>query len=293
MTSLTEADIFATHHRSPVRRRVGVTVRHVVLIAASIAMIYPLVWLVVSSFKPNNQIFLNLSIFTKNLTVDNYVSGWTSLQNPFGTYIINSLVISVLCIVGNLASCSLAAYAFARLKFAGRNIFFAIMLMTIMLPFQVVLVPQFTIYKELGWINTILPLVVPKFLATDAFFVFLMVQFIRALPDEIYEAGQIDGANQLTMFTRLTLPLMIPALATTSIFTFIWTWSDFFGPLLYLRLPKMFTVAVALKGFLDAQSTSDYGAMFAMSVVSLLPLFIVFLFGQKYLIQGFATTGMK
>ena len=291
MTSLIDASAASRH--SLTRRRVFAVVKHVVLIGASLVMIYPLLWLVVSSFKPNDDIFRNLSIFTDHLTLDNYVSGWTSLQKPFGTYILNSLVIALLCIAGNLISCSLAAYAFARLKFAGRNVYFAIMLMTIMLPFQVVLVPQFTIYKELGWLNTILPLVVPKFLATDAFFVFLMVQFIRALPKEIFEAGQIDGANQFTMFTRLTLPLMVPALATTSIFTFIWTWSDFFGPLLYLRIPNMFTVAVALKGFLDAQSTSDYGAMFAMSVISLVPLFIVFLFGQKFLIQGFATTGIK
>jgi len=295
---MTSLDVAATgvaqkDRRGAGRRRVVPVVKHVLMIAASLVMIYPLLWLVVSSFKPNDMIFRNLSIFTTDLTVQNYVSGWTSLQNPFGTYLLNSLLIAVLCIIGNLVSCSLAAYAFARLKFVGRNIYFAIMLMTIMLPFQVVLVPQFTIFKLLGWMNTILPLVVPKFLATDAFFVFLMVQFIRALPKEIYEAGQIDGANQFTLFSRITLPLMVPALATTSIFTFIWTWSDFFGPLLYLRLPNMFTVAVALKGFLDAQSTSDYGAMFAMSVVSLIPLFVVFMFGQKYLIQGFATTGIK
>ncbi|MCL2782952.1 MAG: carbohydrate ABC transporter permease [Propionibacteriaceae bacterium] len=293
MTDLTATTGANVHRHPTAQRRLAPAVKHILLIAGSIAMIYPLVWLVVSSFKPNDDIFRNLSIFTTHLTIENYVSGWTSLQNPFGTYILNSLLIAVLCIVGNLASCSLAAYAFARLKFVGRNIFFAVMLMTIMLPFQVVLVPQFTIFKLLGWINTILPLVVPKFLATDAFFVFLMVQFIRSLPNEIFEAGQIDGANQFTLFSRITLPLMVPALATTSIFTFIWTWSDFFGPLLYLRIPNMFTVAVALKGFLDAQSTSDYGAMFAMSVISLVPLFVVFLFGQKYLIKGFATTGLK
>ncbi|MCL1840621.1 MAG: carbohydrate ABC transporter permease [Propionibacteriaceae bacterium] len=293
MTSLdTAAAPQARRHPTVKPHAMGI-VKHVLLIAGSIAMVYPLLWLVVSSFKPNDMIFKDLSIFTRDLTLQNYVSGWTSLQNPFGTYILNSLVIAVLCIIGNLISCSLAAYAFARLKFVGRNVYFAIMLMTIMLPFQVVLVPQFTIYRLLGWINTILPLVVPKFLATDAFFVFLMVQFIRALPKEIYEAGQIDGANQFTLFSRITLPLMVPALATTSIFTFIWTWSDFFGPLLYLRIPDMFTVSVALKGFLDSQSTSDYGAMFAMSVVSLVPLFIVFMFGQKYLIKGFATTGIK
>jgi len=275
------------------RGRVFSVLKHIGLIAVSLVMIYPLIWLVVSSFKPNDEIFRDLSIFTTNLTVENYVNGWNDLQFPFSTFLLNSTVISVGAILGNLLSCSLAAYAFGRLKFKGRNLLFAIMLATIMLPFQVVLVPQFTIFKELGWLNTFLPLIVPKFLATDAFFVFLMVQFIRALPNEIFEAARIDGAGHIRTFVQVTLPLMIPALATTAIFTFIWTWGDFFGPLIYLRIPESFPVSVALKGFLDAQSSSDFGSMFAMSVVSLIPLFVVFLVGQKYLIKGFATTGIK
>lgn len=269
------------------------TLKHAGLIILSIVMIYPLLWMVASSLKPNDEIFRDLSIIPTDITFDNYVNGWTDLQFPFGVFLLNSTVIAVGAILGNLISCSLAAYAFGRLKFHGRNLFFAIMLMTIMLPFQVVLIPQFTIFKEFGWLNTFLPLIVPKFLATDAFFVFLMVQFIRALPNELFEAARIDGAGHPRMFLQITLPLMVPALATTAIFTFIWTWGDFFGPLLYLRLPETFPVSVALKGFLDAQSTSDYGSMFAMSVVSLIPLFIAFLVGQRYLIKGFATTGIK
>ncbi len=283
----------STPRQRLIRRRIVSVFKHIGMILVSLVMIYPLLWLVVSSFKPNDDIFRDLSIFTTHLTLENYINGWNDLQYPFGVFIANSMVISVGAIVGNLASCSLAAYAFARLKFWGHNVYFAIMLMTIMLPFQVVLVPQFTIFRELGWVNTFLPLIVPKFLATDAFFIFLMVQFIRALPQELFEAAQIDGARQWTLFTRITLPLMVPALATTTIFTFIWTWADFFGPLLYLRLPQTFTASVALKGFIDVQSSSDYGSMFAMSVVSLLPLFLVFLIGQKYLIKGIATTGIK
>ncbi len=205
----------------------------------------------------------------------------------------NSMIISGASIVGNLISCSLAAYSFARLRFRGRNLMFAAMLMSIMLPFHVVLVPQFLIFKHLDWLNTFLPLIVPKFLATDAFFVFLMVQFIRALPKEIFEAARIDGAGHPRMYAFITLPLMVPALATTAIFTFIWTWSDFFGPLIYLRKPSGFTAAIALKGFLDSQESSNYGSMFAMSIVSLVPLFVVFMVGQRYLVKGFATTGIK
>ncbi len=290
MTTETLREARAAHRT---RRAVGSTLKHVGLIALSIVMIYPLLWLVVSSFKPNSEIFRNLSLIPDSVTFENYVNGWNDLAAPFSLFLANSTIIAVGAIVGNLVSCSMAAYAFARLKFRGRTLFFAIMLATIMLPFQVVLVPQFTIFKELGWLNTFLPLIVPKFLATDAFFVFLMVQFIRALPKEIFEAARIDGAGHIRIFLQVTLPLMIPALATTAIFTFIWTWGDFFGPLICLRLPQTFPVSVALKGFLDAQSSSDFGSMFAMSVVSLVPLFIAFLVGQRYLIKGIATTGIK
>lgn len=297
----TETEVLTTGGRTSARgsayyrtrRTTRSVLKHAGLIVMSIVMIYPLLWLVVSSFKPNSDIFRDLSLFPTDVTLDNYANGWNDLQFPFGLFLANSTIIAIGAIVGNLVSCSLAAYAFGRLKFRGRTLFFALMLMTIMLPFQVVLIPQFTIFKELGWLNTFLPLIVPKFLATDAFFVFLMVQFIRALPKEIFEAARIDGAGHFRIYAQVTLPLMVPALATTAIFTFIWTWGDFFGPLIYLRLPQTFPVSVALKGFLDAQSSSDFGSMFAMSVVSLVPLFIAFLVGQRYLIKGIATTGIK
>lgn len=275
------------------RRRVSSVFKHTGLIALSIVMIYPLIWLVVSSFKPNDAIFTDLSIFTNDLTLQNYVKGWTSQGLPFSVFLMNSSIIVVGAIIGNLVSCSLAAYAFARLNFRFRTLFFVIMLGTIMLPMHVVLVPQFVIFKQLGWLGTFLPLVVPKFLATDAFFVFLMVQFIRALPKELFEAARIDGAGHLRSFAQITLPLMVPALATTAIFTFIWTWGDFFGPLIYLRTTNVFPVSVALKGFVDQQSTSDYGGMFAMSVISLVPLFVAFLLGQRFLVKGISTTGNK
>jgi len=279
--------------RTPVWQRARSIGKHIALAATSLLMIYPLIWLVVSSLKPNDQIFRDLSIFTTDLTFDNYANGWNDLQAPFGVFLFNSSVIALGAIVGNLLSCSMAAYAFARLKFRGRTLAFVLMLGSIMLPFQVLLVPQFLIYKELGWLNTFLPLIAPKFLATEAFFIFLMVQFIRGLPKELFEAARMDGAGHFRSYFQITLPMIVPSLATTAIFTFIWTWGDFFGPLIYVRLPELFPASLALKGFLDAQSSSDYGSMFAMSVVSLIPLFLVFLFGQRFLIKGAATSGIK
>jgi multiple sugar transport system permease protein len=167
------------------------------------------------------------------------------------------------------------------------------MLMTIMLPIHVVIVPQYVLFSELGWLNTFLPLIVPKLLATDTFFVFLMVQFIRGIPRELDDAARIDGCGRAGIFLRVILPLMTPALATTAIFTFIWTWNDFFSQLIYLTDPDMYTVPVALRSFMDYTMGTSWGSMFAMSVVSLLPVFLAFLIGQRFLVRGIATTGIK
>ena len=275
------------------RRLLRRGLRHAIMIAASIAMIYPLLWMVVSSLRPNEEIFRNPSLFPLSFDLSNYARGWESLAQPFSHYLMNSTLLVLGCVIGNLVACSLTAYAFARLRFWGRNVAFAIMLMTLMLPIHVVIVPQYIMFSQTGWVNTMLPLILPKFLATDAFFIFLMVQFIRGIPRELDEAARIDGCGHFRIFFKVILPLMLPALATTTIFTFMWMWNDFFGSLIYLTTPENFTVPLALKSFLDTQGSSDWGAMFAMSVVSLIPLFLVFLFGQRFLVKGFATTGIK
>jgi multiple sugar transport system permease protein len=268
-------------------------VKHVLLILASIVMIYPLLWMLVSSLRPNDLIFRAPGLWLNDLYVQNYKDGWTSLSSPFGHYMINSAIVVIGAIAGNLFSCSLAAYAFARLKFRLRTLWFSIMLVTIMLPIHVVVVPQYIIFNKLGFVNTFVPLILPKFLATDAFFVFLMVQFIRGIPRELDEAARLDGCGHWRIFSRVMIPLMGPAIATSAIFTFIWTWSDFFTPLIYLTDPIAYTVPVALRSFLDATSASNYGAMFAMSILSLIPIFLAFLFGQRFLVKGIATTGGK
>ncbi|MCL3862136.1 carbohydrate ABC transporter permease [Actinotalea sp. K2] len=267
--------------------------KHIVLIAVGILMLYPLLWMVASSLRPDEEIFHQAGLFVGEPRLSNYQDGWSALGQPFSHYIWNSLIVALGCIVGNLVSCSMAAYAFARLEFRNKAAFFAIMLMTIMLPIHVVIVPQYILFSQFGWTNTFIPLILPKILATDAFFIFLMVQFIRGLPRELDEAARIDGAGHVRTFLRIILPLMTPALATTAIFTFIWTWNDFFSQLIYLTDPDVYTVPVALRSFVDSASSSSWGQLFAMSVVSLLPVFVVFLIGQRYLVRGIATTGIK
>jgi multiple sugar transport system permease protein len=273
--------------------RIRPVVSHVLLAGAALVMLYPVIWMVVSSLRPGNEIFRDPGILIKDLRIENYRVGWNALTEPFTRYLLNSAVVVLGSILGNLVSCSMAAYAFARLDFVGKKFWFAIMLLSIMLPIHVVIVPQYILFSHLGWINTVLPLIVPKLLATDAFFVFLMVQFIRGIPRELDEAARIDGCGKASIFLRIILPLMVPALATTTIFTFIWTWNDFFSQLIYLTDPHMYTVPVALRSFVDATSSSSWGSMFAMSVVSLVPVFLAFLIGQRFLIKGIATTGIK
>ncbi len=289
----TTIDHEAVRRRDHLRSRGRSVLKHLALIVVGLIMIYPLLWLVVSSFRPTEVIFRTPGLWINDLVLTNYTEGWFALNYPFTQYIINSTIVVVGAVLGNLFACSLAAYAFARLKFRLKTLWFAIMLMSIMLPVYVIVVPQYIVFNALGWVNTFIPLILPKFLATDAFFVFLMVQFIRGIPRELDEAARIDGCGHWRIFSRVMLPLMGPAIATTAIFTFIWTWSDFFTPLIYLTDPITYTVPVALRSFLDSSEGSNWGAMFAMSVITLVPLFLVFLFGQRFLVKGIATTGGK
>lgn len=273
--------------------RTRALIKHAVLILVGVLMIYPLLWMLASSFKPEALIFRDPSLIPTEIDAGHYADGWTALANPFNVFMLNSAIIVAGSLIGNLITCSMAAYAFARLEFRGRPLFFGAMLLTLMLPMHVVLVPQYVIFSHLDWVNTFLPLIVPKFLATDAFFIFLMVQFFRGLPRELDEAARIDGAGYWRTFLQVLLPLSVPALATTAIFTFIWTWNDFFSQLIYLTDPAMQTAPVALRNFVDATSGASWGSLFAMSIVTLIPVFIVFLVGQRYLIKGIATTGLK
>jgi multiple sugar transport system permease protein len=266
---------------------------HALLLVVLVAMIYPMVWLVGASFKPENQIFTTMNPLPLAFTFANYITGWTATGTSFTVYLSNSLTVSLCTVVANVASCSVAAYAFARLDFAFRKFWFAVMLGTMMLPFQATLIPQYAIFFNLNWINTFLPLVVPYLLAYDAFFIFLMVQFIRGIPRELDEAAALDGAGHVRVFFSVILPLLKPALLTTTILTFIWTFNDFLRQLVYMSDHARYTAPLGLNAFVDRASGSSYGGMLAMSVVTLVPTVAVFLVSQRRLVDGVATTGIK
>jgi multiple sugar transport system permease protein len=267
---------------------------HIVLCVVSTAMLYPLIWMLASSFKPEDEIFSTASLWPSSFSLDAYWRGWSGLQVSFGRFFVNSAIVSVSCIIGNVLTCSLAAYAFARLRFWGRDFWFALMLGTLMLPYHVTLIPQYVLFLHLDWVNTFLPLVVPRFLAVDAFFIFLMVQFFRGIPREIDEAAVMDGCGPWRIYWRIMLPLSTPVLATAAIFSFIWTYDDFLGPLIYLNDMRQYTVPLALRAFIDSSGgESLYGEMFAMSSLSLVPVFVVFLAFQRLIIRGVALGALK
>ncbi|MDL2206456.1 carbohydrate ABC transporter permease [Eubacteriales bacterium OttesenSCG-928-N13] len=269
-------------------------ISHVIIIAFGLIMLYPVLWLIASSLKPGSAIFSDPSLIPSSISFEHYVTGWQGVGRiHFSTFILNSLVICFSVVVANVISCSMAAYAFARLKFSLKGLWFGIMILSIMLPTHVTTIPRYVMFNTFGWVDTYLPLIAPKLLATDAFFVFLLVQFMRGLPRDLDESATLDGCGKIGIFLRIVVPLSVPSMVTTALFSFLWTWDDFFNQLLYINTPSKYAVSQGLRMFMDASGQSNWGPMFAMSVVSMIPCFILFFTLQKYFVQGIATTGIK
>ena len=273
---------------------IGRLFSNLIIIVFGIAMLYPVVWMIASSMKAGNMIFSDASLFPKEITFEHYIKGWAGVGRiHFSTFFLNSLLICAVCVVANVISCTMAAYAFGRLNFALKGVWFGIMMMSIMLPTHVTTIPRYVMFHGFNWVDTYLPLVVPKLLATDAFFVCLMVQFVRGLPLDLDEAATIEGCGKIRIFSYIIVPLSVPAMVTTALFSFLWTWDDFFNQLLYINTPAKYTVPLGLRLFMDSTGESAWGPMFAMSVLAMLPCFLLFFSLQKYFVQGISTTGMK
>lgn len=267
---------------------------HTLIIMGGIIMIYPVLWMISGSLKNNTEILNgSLSLIPPNWRWDNYARGWKGFGGfGFGTFFKNSFVLTSIATFGTVISSACIAYSFARLKYRGRKMWFTFMIMTLLLPGQVLLIPQYILYHNLGLVPSIIPLILPNFLG-QAFFIYQMMQFMSGIPRELDEAAFVDGCSKYGIFTRIVLPLLKPAIITTIIIQFYWKWDDFQGPLVYLSTPSSYTVSIALKLFADSSSRTDYGSMFAMSTLSLIPVFLIFLFFNKYLTEGISTSGLK
>lgn len=258
-------------------------------------MIYPLLWLLASSFKSNETMFLDTySLIPKVWDVaGNYGSGFSGVGGvKFITFFTNSLLVTVVGTAGCVATSLLAAYSLSRVRFRFSGFWFGCVMMTMMIPPQVMVVPQYIILKKLNLIDTWTALVLPWFFG-GAFFIFLMVQFFRGIPRELDEAAEIDGCGKFGILFRILVPVVKPAIITSSIFAFYWIWQDFFQPLIFMNSTKKFTIPLALNMYLDPNSYNNYGGLFAMSVISLLPVIIFFIIFQRYLVDGIAMDGIK
>lgn len=275
------------------RRKVTTFIYHALMLLVSFVMIYPMVWMIASSLKPNGEIFTKASSLIPDMpTIEHYIIGWKGFGGyTFGKFFANSIFVALLSSVGMIMSSAIVAFGFARIKFRGRQFWFVMMILTMMLPGQVMMIPRFVLFNKMGWVGTYLPMTLPSFFGSG-FNVFLIMQFIRGIPSELDEAAKIDGCSWYGIFLRVIMPLIVPSLVTVGVLTFIGSWEDFMGALLYLNKPHMYTVAYALKMFNDSSAT-DYGATFAMSVLSLVPILVIFFFFQKQLVEGISTQGLK
>ena len=263
---------------------------HLALLAAAAVFAAPLAWMVLSSLKPAADLVENPhSLWPSRWQWSNYPEAVRSM--PYLRYMRNSLVLCAGTVTGTVLSCSLAAYAFARIRWRGRNVMFGVLITTMLLPWHVTMIPRFLLLRELGLYNTLAALVVPTFLG-EAFYIFLLRQFFLTIPQELSEAGRIDGLSEWGIYWRIVLPLSKPALATVALFQFIASWNDFSGPLLYLSDPDRFPLAYGLERFVSSYSDQTH-LLLAAAVLFTLPIVVLFFFTQRTFLEGIATTGLK
>ena len=283
-----------SQHRKPLlsmraRRNIKIVLIYALLIGLAIPFLLPFGWMIATSLKKPEDVFTYPPTFFPNsFEWRNYIYGWTVL--PFNTFLKNSLIVTLANVVGNLISCSLVAYGFARLRGRGRDFLFLLLLATLMIPREVTIVPRFLLFQRVGLINTLWPLILPAWFGYP-FFIFLLRQFFMSIPQDLDEAARIDGASSLRILTSIILPLSRPALATVAVFAFIGNWTNILDPLIYIRSQELYTLALGLNLFRGV-NLIQYNWLMAASIITLLPVLVVFFLSQRLFVQGVTLTGM-
>ena len=257
-----------------------------ILAIVSVFIVFPAAWMISTSLKPDDQVAL-ANWIPNPVVWENYIKAWTSI--PFTRYTINTAIYALVCVVGDLISCSLVAYGFARLRFPGRGLLFGLVLATMMIPGMVTMIPQYVVFSKLRWVGTYLPLVVPHFFG-DAFFVFMLRQMFMGIPQELSEAARIDGANEFWIYSRIILPLSKASMATVALFSFEGAWNNYVGPVLYLNNSTQYTLQVGLAMF-KSSSQTEWQHLMAASLIVMLPVIILFSAFQRYFVEGAAISG--
>jgi len=289
---MSEVIVKTRYHSRKLRTRIVHIILHIVLVLCSFVFVFPFLWMLFTALKTPAELLQGIRVFLpQDPQWSNFIEAITKI--PFFMYLKNSLIIVVLVVFGTVMSATTAAYAFAKLRWKGRDRWFIVMLATMMLPIQVILIPTYVLYAKIGWLGTRLPLIVPAFFGGGAaFYIFLLRQFFKGIPKELTESAIIDGANHFQIFLKIMLPLSKPAIMTVALFTFMGTWNDYFGPLIFLSNPDHWTLALGLRAF-QTQYGGQYNLMMAASILIMLPTLILFFFAQKTFIEGIKFTGIK
>jgi multiple sugar transport system permease protein len=278
--------------KSKRQRIVENVVRYALMIFVGIIFIIPFAWLVSTSFKQPTQIYeIPPRWIPQPITFSNFIDGWNIL--PFGLYFSNTILITVLGTLGTVLSCSLVAYGFAKFRSRLSNMMFILVISTMMLPGQVTMIPTYMMFSKLRWVDTFLPLIVPQWFAVGAFYIFLLRQFFKTIPVELDDAARIDGCSSFRYFWQVIAPLSRPAIFTVAVFSIINNWNDFLPQLIYLNSDANYTVSIGLSFFSSKYGTQQMNLLMAVSLVTMIPLLLVFFFAQRYFVQGISTTGIK
>ena len=277
------------------RNLISALIRYGILTAVALVMIYPILWLVGATFKTNNEIFTTVSFIPKRIDFTPYIEGWkTRTQFTFTTFFLNTFQYVIPKILFCLISSTLVAYGFARFQFPFKKFFFSLLMATMFLPAVVTRIPLYLLWKNLGLLDTYVPLIAPTIFANEPFFVFMLIQFLRSIPTYLDEAATVDGCNSFEILIRILLPALKPAIVSCTIFQFIWSFNDFLGPLIYVTSLSKYPVALALKMSIDQSSgIVEWNQILAMSFLALLPALILFFAAQKYFVEGITSTGAK
>jgi len=294
----TTTDLGGLNAKAAARRArletISAVIRYGLLLAVGFVMLYPLIWLIGASFKTNSEIFAGAGFIPEHPTLDGYIKGWrTSTPYTFGRFFWNSFLIILPKVIGTAISCTFAAYAFARFDFPLKKVLFSSVIAILLLPNVVTRIPQYILFRDLGWLDSFLPLWVPSALAGDAFFVFMLVQFLRSLPRDMEEAARVDGANSLQTLVYIVVPMLAPALISVCLFQFMWTMNDFLGPLIYISSVDKYPVSLALKLSIDTTEAFEWNRILAMSVLTITPALVVFFVAQRYFIEGISAGSRK
>lgn len=279
------------------KRHLQTFFRYFILVAVGLIMVYPLLWMIGATFKNNNEIFSGIGLIPKNPTLDGYrnamksyggdINIWKSMLNTY-SYVIPKVVFTII-------SATITAYGFGRFKFKGRDLLFAVLMSTLFLPQVVLNVPQFALFTKLGWVDSrlYLPIVVPTLFATDTYFVFMLIQFLRNVPKELEEAAKIDGCNVVQTLVKIIVPMLMPAIVSCALFQFMWSTNDFMGPLLYVKTPANYPAAIFVKLSMDADTGFEWNRVLATSLISIIPSLVIFFLAQDTFVDGISAGGVK